>query len=93
MRNEISSSSALNVILPILCEAAHVPRLPDIVRGEINRLRKLRNDIVHKGVKKTAVDEEAAAAMLTASVFGLEYLRYARPRLTPEQDPGQEPKQ
>jgi len=83
VRNDLRSSSALNVLLPTLCGLVGAPLLPDAIRGEINRLRELRNNLVHHGVNKTAVDEERAAVSLCAAIFGLEYLHYVRPRLIP----------
>jgi hypothetical protein len=76
-----SSSSALNVLLPILCKEARLPLLPEEIRLRLNKLRGLRNHMVHEGVENTAVSQEVAGESLCASVFGLEYLRFIRPRL------------
>jgi hypothetical protein len=76
-RNGLTSSVALNVILPLLCDSSNVKHLPDSIRGELNRLRKLRNDLVHDGLRKDAVSQQLASEMLCATVFGFEYLRYA----------------
>jgi len=83
VRNELSSASGLNVVLPTLCGLVGAPRLPDAIRGELNHLRELRNDIVHNGVAKAGVDEKTAAVALCASIFGLEYVNYIRPKLMP----------
>ena len=40
---------SLNVLLPFLCAQAGVPVLPEEIRGALNRLRKLRNELVHRG--------------------------------------------
>jgi hypothetical protein len=77
IRDGLTSSVALNVILPMLCDLSNSKRLPDSIRGEINRLRKLRNDLVHDGLAKDAVSRELASEMVCATVFGFEYLRYA----------------
>jgi hypothetical protein len=77
VRDGLTSSVALNVILPMLCDLSNAKRLPDSIRGELNRLRKLRNDLVHDGLGKDAVSKELASEMLCATVFGFEYLRYA----------------
>jgi hypothetical protein len=76
-KDGLTSSIALNVILPLLCDASNVKRLPDSIRGELNRLRKLRNKLVHDGLAKDAVSKPLASEMLCAAVFGFEYLRYA----------------
>jgi len=78
-----SSSAALNVLLPILCKEARLPLLPEVIRGRLNELRRLRNDMVHEGVENADVSQEVAGESLCASVFGLEYLRFIRPRLLP----------
>ena|ERR1700674_338801 len=77
VRDGLTSSVALNVILPLLCDLSNVKRLSDPIRGELNRLRKLRNDLVHDGLNKDAVSKQLASEMLCATVFGFEYLRYA----------------
>jgi hypothetical protein len=78
-----SSSAALNVLLPILCKEARLPLLPEVIRGRLNELRKLRNNMVHEGVENADVSQEVAGESLCASVFGLEYLRFIRPKLLP----------
>jgi hypothetical protein len=82
MKDGLTSSVALNIILPLLCDLHGAKRLPDAIRGELNRLRDLRNKFVHDGLKKEEVPERAAAELLSAAVFGFEYLRYAGPRLS-----------
>jgi hypothetical protein len=81
--DSFSSSTALNVLLPLLCKEAKIPELPRVIQTELNKLRKLRNRIAHEGVEKTAVNQEGAGAALCAAVFGLEYLRFVRRRLLP----------
>jgi hypothetical protein len=76
-RDGLTSSVALNVILPLLGDSSSVKPLPDSIRGQLNRLRKLRNDLVHDGLRKDAVSKQLASEMLCATVFGFEYLRYA----------------
>jgi hypothetical protein len=74
-------SSALNVVLPLLCKLAAVPPLSEPIREELNRLRELRNRVVHKGTNENSVEAKMAAELLCAAVFGFEYVRYARPLL------------
>ncbi len=81
LKNGLTSSVALNIILPLLCDLSGVKRLSDVIRGELNRLRDLRNQFVHEGLKKEEVSERLAGELLSAAVFGFEYLRYAGPRL------------
>jgi hypothetical protein len=79
--NEISSSSAWNVLLPLLLAANSVPTAPEPVSDALNGARKLRNRIVHEGLLEPEVNENAAGQALCASLFGLAYLRYVSPRL------------
>jgi hypothetical protein len=72
---------ALNVSLPLLSKIAAVPMMPEPIFRELNSLRSLRNDMVHEGFGDKAVDESRAAQLLCASLFGLAYVRFARPRL------------
>jgi hypothetical protein len=86
LRDGLTSSVALNVILPLLCDASNVKHLPAPIRGELNRLRKLRNELVHDGLAKDAVSKPLASEMLCAAVFGFEYLRYAEGVLNVDTD-------
>jgi hypothetical protein len=81
VRDGLTSSVALNVILPLLCDLSSVKRLPDPIRGDLNRLRKLRNELVHDGLGKDAVSKQLASELLCATVFAFEYLRYAESSL------------
>jgi hypothetical protein len=80
-QDSFSSSSALNVLLPLLCKEAKLPTLPEKIQTQLNILRKLRNEIAHEGLANAEVTQRSAGESLCASVFGLEYLRYIRPRL------------
>lgn len=56
----LTYSHALNVMLPCFCGEAGVPPMPDAIRGALNKLRKTRNAIIHKGQKAAAISPEAA---------------------------------
>ncbi|MGA2357318.1 MAG: hypothetical protein ABSG02_22705 [Terriglobales bacterium] len=90
VRDGLTSSVALNVILPLLCDLSTIRRLPDSIRGELNRLRKLRNELVHDGLAKDGVSKQLASEMLCATVFGFEYLRYAEDPLRKTEAPPRE---
>lgn len=51
------------------------PQLPGDLRGLLNRLRGLRNDIAHSGTFKNPITRAQAAECLCAAFFGVEYLR------------------
>ena len=81
LESGLGASAALNVVLPLLREISGIPQLDPAIRGQLNRLRELRNKLVHEGLAKESVTEEIAGELLTASVFGLEYLEYVRARI------------
>lgn len=81
MRDSLTYSHALNVVLPYLCGKAGLPPMADAVRGALNKMRKKRNDIIHEGVKAAGVVAEDAIEGLCAASFGFEYMRFVRPEL------------
>jgi hypothetical protein len=66
-------SHQLNVLLPIACHTIGFKSLPDHIRGILNQLRCLRNDVAHRGVPSTPPSKDSAAEFLTAAVFGFHY--------------------
>lgn len=81
MEDGLTFGHAKNVLLPFFCAQAGIPPLPEAVRGSLNRLRKVRNDAVHRGLEQLAVSVEEAGEFLCAAAFGFEYVRYAGPLL------------
>ena len=66
-------SYQLNVLLPILSHSISAPSLQNEIRGRLNDLRKLRNEIAHGGRTEAAVDKAAAADLFAAAAFGFHY--------------------
>jgi hypothetical protein len=81
MRDSLTYSHALNVVLPYVSAELGAPGMPDVVRGALNKLRKKRNAIIHQGVKRAAVSAEDTMEGLCAAAFGFEYMRYVSPTL------------
>ena len=81
MGDRLTFGNVINVILPFVCGQAGIPKLPEKVRTSLNKLRKLRNAVVHSGTGSDKITPQQAAEGLCAAVFGFEYVRYARPRL------------
>ena len=77
----LTASAALNVLMPYVCTSEKFPRLREEIRGQLNRLRKLRNEVVHEGVLERDLDKAEVRELLCAAVFGFEYVRYLRKRL------------
>jgi hypothetical protein len=76
-----SSSLHLNVMLPLLADRVNAKQMPVEIRGKINALRGLRNNIVHEGVSPASITKDQAQQFVCASIFGLEYLRYLHKRI------------
>jgi hypothetical protein len=49
------------------------PRLHEDIRGLLNRLRALRNELAHDGKPETPLKQRDAAELLVAAVFGFHY--------------------
>jgi hypothetical protein len=82
MRDSLTYSHALNVLLPYLCGEIGVAQMPDAIRGALNKMRKKRNDIIHEGTKTADVTANDATEGLCAAAFGFEYMRYVGPALS-----------
>lgn len=89
-------SHQLNVLLPALTSLIGAPALPDHIRGGLNRLRDLRNDIAHDGKPEAPLTDSDAALCLCAALFGFHYLGLVqehidgiRPPLRPVVEPPQ----
>ena len=65
----------LNIIMPLVASLGGLPKLPDAIRGRLNRLRYLRNQIAHHGSTVTPLAKEDVAEVLCAALFGFRYIR------------------
>ncbi len=65
----------LNVLLPVMVRSVNAPLLPEHIRGALNRLRSLRNQLAHSGALSMPVTKSEAAECLCAAFFGAEYVR------------------
>ena len=61
------------MFLPIACHSIGFKPLDEDIRGILNRLRGLRNDVAHRGVPSYPLSKDIAAEFLTAAVFGFHY--------------------
>jgi hypothetical protein len=82
MVDSLSYGHALNVVLPYLCAELGAPKMPDTIRGALNKLRRTRNLIIHEGVEAAAVSLEDTMEGLSAAAFGFEYMRHVQPILS-----------
>ncbi len=65
----------LNVLLAVIVRHRDLPRFPDHIRGQLNRLRRLRNDLAHRGRSGNTLQKHEVAEMLCAALFAFSYLR------------------
>lgn len=77
----LTSEHAAKVVLPLLCTSHGIARPPEEIMGMLTRLRKLRNDVVHRGLVGSPLDGKEIAVLLAAAAFGLRYVRFVRDRL------------
>ena len=82
MVRDLSAASAVNVLLPFICRTLSVKDLPEDIRGKLTRLRRLRNKALHESLRDVDVDRSEVAELLCAAVFGFEFVRYAREKLS-----------
>lgn len=71
-----SFSNNLNVILPAILKPRNVSMIDDDIRGKLNRLRDLRNDMVHEGRLKCDLNDNDAAELICSAIFGFYYSQY-----------------
>jgi hypothetical protein len=75
LNNQATYSHQLNVLLPAMVHLTGGTQLPGQIRGSLNKLRDLRNEIGHGGVPKAPITKATAAECLCAAIFGVEYMR------------------
>lgn len=67
-------NSQLNVVLPLIVNLKDLTSMPDNIRGLLNKLRGLRNQIAHLGKTKEELSQNDLADLLSAALFGLRYI-------------------
>jgi hypothetical protein len=76
--NAATYSHQLNVMLPLIASLNSLPSLPDHIKGALNRLRKLRNQLAHRGALEKGLDPKSSAELLCSALFGLHYVRHLK---------------
>ena len=75
LENAATYGHQLNVMLPLVTSTMKLPQLPNHVRGLLNRLRDLRNQLAHDGKLEKPLEQNEAADLVCAALFGFRYLR------------------
>lgn len=80
--NGATYSHQLNALLPLLINSNGLPPMTDQLRGLLNKLRRLRNEIAHTGTLEDGpLSHDEAAEFLCSALFGFRYLNFIRDRL------------
>ena len=58
-----------------MASLAGLTKIPDDIRGQLNRLRDFRNQIAHHGTTDSPLQKEDTAEVLCAALFGFRYIR------------------
>lgn len=86
LQDAATFSHQLNVLAPAVARHLAAPALPETVRGQLNRLRSLRNDVAHSGVTKE-LEPTDLGTCLAAAVVGFRYARLLGEFLSSAQRP------
>ena len=81
LENAATYGHQLNVVLPVIASLTSLPLIPDHVRGALNKLRELRNDLAHSGAPKQQLDHATSAELLCGALFGFHYVRHVQQEL------------
>jgi hypothetical protein len=84
LKDAATYSYQLNVVLPMLVGLLGLPALPEHIRGSLNGLRGIRNDLAHLGTTDSTLDRERCADLLCAALFGFHYVLLIRKKLSSE---------
>ena len=66
----------LNVIFPAILKPRSINFINDTIRGKLNRLKDLRNNLVHDGKLSKEIKDEEAEEIICAAIFGFYYMKY-----------------
>lgn len=74
LRDSATYGHQLNVLMPALTALKQIRPMPDHIRGHLNRLRKLRNQIAHSGRFSDGDVPDDIPVLLCAALFGYHYI-------------------
>jgi hypothetical protein len=74
-------SHQLNVVLQFVVKTNSLPELPGHIRGCLNQLRSLRNQMAHNGKTDKTMTKKIASELLCASLFGFKYIQFVNSEL------------
>ena len=74
LRDAATFGQQLNVLLPTIAALKGWPALPDEIRGQVNRLRELRNELAHDGRLSEPLTADDAGLFLAAALLAQRYV-------------------
>lgn len=80
--NAATHSHRLNVLLRVAANHVSAPELSETLRGHLNRLRKLRNQIAHYGRIDSELGADESAELILSAYFGFRYVELLHELLT-----------
>lgn len=75
LSNAATYSHQLNILIPLLIKEKKLYSIESEIIGNLNRLRKLRNEFAHNGKLLSSVNKEEVGGLLCSALFGFYYLR------------------
>jgi len=75
LSNAATYSHQLNILLPLLIKEKKLYSIDSEIIGNLNKLRKLRNEFAHNGKLLSVVKKEEVGRLLCSALFGFYYLR------------------
>lgn len=75
---ELGYGYQLRALLPLAAQLSQWPRLPTEIQGQLNRLRRRRNDFAHLDASAEPLVRDEVTKLMVAAAFGLHYLGYIR---------------
>jgi len=75
LQSAATYSYQLNVLLPVIANYEKFNAIPNEIRGKLNELRSLRNNIAHKGKLPSKITKEKCAELICSALFGYKYIQ------------------
>lgn len=82
LENGATYSHQLNIVIPLIVELNKLAVLPNHIRGSLNLLRSLRNQMAHRGKPDTQLSKKITSEVLCAALFGFQYIQYVQSALS-----------